>query len=140
LESNVEIYRRAIDAFNRDGVEGVLPFISEEVEVYDPDLPPGEYEGHHGVRLVLTQLTSGFQDVEVLDFRLLAAGDRVVALTRTRGQGERTDLQVELSDAHTVTIRDGKIVYWRLYLDQGEALTDAGLDPALALPESSPKS
>jgi hypothetical protein len=33
-----------------------------------------------------------------------------------------------------MTFRDGKIVYWRLYLDRGEALSDAGLDPALANP------
>ena len=25
-----------------------------------------------------------------------------------------------------MTFRDGKIVYWRLYLDRNEALTDAG--------------
>jgi ketosteroid isomerase-like protein len=136
LDTNVEIYQHVLEAFNRDGVEGILPFISEDVEVYDPDFPPGEYHGHEAVRLVAGQLMSGFREVEILDFRLLPAGDRVVALLRTRGQGEGTDLQVELRDAHTVTIRDGKIVYWRLYLDQGEALSDAGLDPSLAIPGS----
>ena len=41
---------------------------------------------------------------------------------------------METRDAHTVTFRDGKIAYWRVYLDQVEALTDAGLDPELASP------
>ena len=31
-----------------------------------------------------------------------------------------------------MTFRDGKIVYWRLYLNRAEALRDAGLDPDLA--------
>ena len=31
-----------------------------------------------------------------------------------------------------MTFRDGKITYWRLYMDQAEALADAGLDPSLA--------
>jgi ketosteroid isomerase-like protein len=75
---------------------------------------------------------SGFEEVEIQEFRLLPAGDRVVALLRTRGRGEGNDLEVEMRDAHTVTFRDGKIIHWRLYLDQGEALADAGLDPALA--------
>jgi ketosteroid isomerase-like protein len=75
---------------------------------------------------------SGFEDVEIRDFRLLPAGDRVVALLHTRARGERDDLTIEQRDAHTITFRDGKIAYWRLYLDQGEALSDAGLDPELA--------
>jgi ketosteroid isomerase-like protein len=87
---------------------------------------------------VIEQLISGFEDVEVQDLKLLAAGDRVVALLRTRGRGGRIDLEVEMRDAHTLTFRDGKITYWRLYLDQAEALSDAGLDPALALTRSAP--
>ena len=132
VQDNVETYQRVLEAFNRDGVEGVLPYMSEDVEVYDPDLPPAAYRGHAGIRQVAGQLMSGFEDVEIQEFRLHPSGDRVVALLRTRGWGERNDLEIEMRDAHTVTFRDGKIVHWRLYLDQGEALADAGLDPALA--------
>jgi hypothetical protein len=31
-----------------------------------------------------------------------------------------------------MTFRDGKVVHWRVYLDQAEALSEAGLDPGLA--------
>jgi ketosteroid isomerase-like protein len=134
-QANVEIYERVLEAFNREGIDGVLPFFSEDVEVYDPDLPPDAYRGREAVRRVAEQLMSGFKDVEIQDFRLLPAGDRVVALLRTRGKAERDDLEIEMHDAHTITIRDGKIVHWRLYLDQAEALSDAGLDPALARAE-----
>jgi ketosteroid isomerase-like protein len=130
--TNVEIFERVIEAFNRDGVDGVLPYYTDDAEVYDPDLPPGTYRGRDAVSRVIEMLVSGFEDVEIRDFRLLPAGDRVVALLHTRGRGERGDLEVETRDAHTITFRDGKITYWRLYLDQGEALSDAGLDPALA--------
>jgi ketosteroid isomerase-like protein len=129
--ANVEIYEQLLQAFNREGVDGVLPYFSEDVEVFDPDLPPDAYRGREAVRRVAEQLMSGFKDVEIQEFRLLPAGDRVVALLRTSGKGEGNDLEIEMSDAHTVTFRDGKIVHWRLYLDQGEALADAGLDPAL---------
>jgi hypothetical protein len=30
-----------------------------------------------------------------------------------------------------LTFHDGKVTYWRVYLDQREALKDAGLDPEL---------
>jgi ketosteroid isomerase-like protein len=132
MTTNLETYRRIIESFNRDGIDGVVPFFADDVEVYDPDLPEGPYRGPDAVRHVVEQLMSGFENVEVRDFRLLPAGDRVVALLHTRAKGERDDLTVEQRDAHTITFRDGKIAYWRLYLDQGEALSDAGLDPELA--------
>jgi ketosteroid isomerase-like protein len=136
MATNVEIFQRVIEAFNRDGVDAVLPYYWDDAEVYDPDLPPGTYRGREAVGRVIEMLMSGFEDVEIRDFRLLAAGDRVVALLHTHGRGERDDLVVETRDAHTITFRDGKIAYWRLYLDQAEALTDAGLDPELATAES----
>jgi ketosteroid isomerase-like protein len=131
-ESNVETYQRLIEAFNRDGLEGALPFFTDDAEVYDPDLPEGSYRGREAIRRVIEQLMSGFENVEVRGYKLLPAGDRVVALLHTRSRAPSGALTVEQRDAHTITFRDGKVVYWRLYLDQGEALSDAGLDPELA--------
>jgi ketosteroid isomerase-like protein len=132
MKTNVEIFQQLVEAFNRDGVEGVLPYYTDDAEVYDPDLPPGTYRGREAISRVIEQLMSGFRHVEIRNFQLIPAGDRVVALLHTHGMGERDGLEVELRDAHTVTFRDGKITYWRLYLDPGEALSDAGLDPELA--------
>ena len=75
--TNVEIFERVIEAFNRDGLEGVLPYYTDDAEVYDPDLPPGSYRGLDAVSRVIEMLISGFEDVEIRDFRLLPAGDRV---------------------------------------------------------------
>jgi ketosteroid isomerase-like protein len=132
MDTNLETYRRVLETFNREGIDGVMSYFTDDVEVYDPDLPPGRYRGPEAARRVAEQLMSGFEKVEIQNFRLLPAGDRVVALLHTRGKGERDDLVVETRDAHTITSRDGKIAYWRLYLDQAEALADVGLDPELA--------
>ena len=132
MKTNIEIFEELLEAFNREGVEGVLPYYTDDAEVYDPDLPPGTYRGRQAISRVIEQLMSGFRRVEIRSFELLPAGDRVVALLHTLGMGERDDLEVELHDAHTVTFHDGKITYWRLYLDPAEALSDAGLDPELA--------
>jgi ketosteroid isomerase-like protein len=137
MPTNVEIYQRMLETFNREGLDGALRFFREDAEVYDPDLPAGSYRGREAIRRVIGELMSGFEDVEVRDFRLIPAGDRVVALLHTRSKGERDDLTVEQRDAHTITFHDGKVAYWRLYLDQGEALADAGLDPELANAASS---
>ena len=36
-DTNVEIFRRLLEAFNNEGVEGVLSYFDDDVEVYDPD-------------------------------------------------------------------------------------------------------
>jgi ketosteroid isomerase-like protein len=136
METNLELYQRILETFNREGVEGVMPYLADDVEVYDPDLPPGRYRGPEAVKWVSEQLMSGFENVEIRAFKLLPAGDRVISLLHTYAKGERDDLEIEARTAHTITFRDGKIAYWRLYLDQTEALTDAGLDPELATARS----
>jgi ketosteroid isomerase-like protein len=133
MKTNVEIYEEVLEAFNESGIDGVLPFFSEDIEVFDPDLPRnGTYRGRTALRALLEQFLTGAEQTQVRGYELLPAGDRVVALTRTYSRGEGGNPEVEVRDAHTMTFRDGKIVYWRLYLDRREALTDVGLDPELA--------
>jgi len=128
---NVETYRRIIEAWNDGGVEAVLPYYDPEIEIYDPDLPgEGTYRGHDGARVVLGQMMDGGAVTSIKNWDLVPAGDRVIGLLHTHWQFGKRD--VELHDAHTLTFRDGKVVYWRVYLDQREALRDAGLDPELA--------
>jgi ketosteroid isomerase-like protein len=127
-EENVEIYRKLLEAFNREGVDGILQYFSEDVEVYDPDLPGGGlFRGHQGVRDFISQLTEGFDLLEIRDYELVPAGDRVVGLLHTYARGRQGGVEVEIRDAHVHTFRDGKIVHWRLYLDRKEALADAGV-------------
>jgi ketosteroid isomerase-like protein len=138
MQNNVDIYRRIIEAWNTDGIDGVLPFYDDDIELYDPDLPGGgRYRGREAVREALEKVSSGFE-LEIRDWELIPAGDRVVGLLHTKGTDPRKDgINVEIREAHTLTFRDGKAIYWRAYLDQGEALTDAGLDPGLAVAGSS---
>jgi ketosteroid isomerase-like protein len=133
--TNVEITRRLFSAFNEEGIEGVLPYYDDDCEVYDPDVPRNRtYRGKEGLRSFLNLVLMGAEQTEIRDYELLPAGDRVVALVRTYFRGDGGGPEVEVRDAHTMTFRDGKIVYWRLYIDGVEALTDAGLDPDLARP------
>jgi ketosteroid isomerase-like protein len=128
-ESNAEIFERLLEDFNRSGVDGALPYFAEDVEIYDPDLPEGPYRGLHALRLLLEAFLRGAEQTEVLGWEFVPAGDRVVGLLHTYSRAEGGAPEVEVRDAHTMTFRDGKIVYWRLYIDRAEALSDAGLDP-----------
>ena len=130
-ESNIEIYRKIIEAFNRDGAEGVLPFFAPDAEAYDPDGPNGGgFRGREAIARFIRQLVEG-ADVSAQELRLLSAGDRVVGVVQSRRSRSEDDAEVEMVEAHTFTFRDGRIVYWRAYLDPAEALADVGLDPAI---------
>lgn len=134
-ETNIEIYRRMLAVFNERGLEGVVEFFDEDVEVYDPDLPEGtRIRGHDAVLRTFGEMLDAFEEMKVEDFEAIPAGDRVVALIHTAGYGQGRYGQVDLEqrDAHVMTFRNGKITYWRLYMDQAEALADAGLDPSRA--------
>src|SRR5436190_14358928 len=113
-ETNVEIFRHVLNAFNQDGIGGVLPYFADDAEVYDPDLPGepglpgnGTYKGKDAVRDVLELMLTGAEQTEVREYELLPAGDRVVALTRTYARGNGGNPEVEVRDAHTMTFRDG---------------------------------
>src|SRR5688572_26039527 len=117
-DSNAARYEQALEAFRREGSEGLIPHFDPEIEVYDPDLPGGgSFHGHEGARLVLEQLTGDFEEIEIKGFELHSVGDRVVGLVHTCLRGP-DGTEIEIRDAHTWTFRDGKVVYWRLYLDQ----------------------
>jgi ketosteroid isomerase-like protein len=136
-DTNLEITRRLFKAFNEEGVEGVLRYYDDDCEIYDPDVPGiRSYRGKEGLRRFLNLLLMGAEQTEIRDYELHSAGDRVVALMRTYFRGDGGGPEVEVRDAHTMTFRDGKITYWRLYIDRTEALTDAGLDPDVGRPAS----
>jgi ketosteroid isomerase-like protein len=140
-ETHLEIFRRLLVAFNERGLEGAVEFFDEDVEVYDPDMPEGtKIRGHDAVLRTFGEMVDAFDEMKVEDFELIPAGDRVVALIHTagHGQGRFGPMELEQRDAHVMTFRDGKITYWRLYMDQAEALADAGLDPSRAWRQRGP--
>lgn len=130
-ESNVETCRAIIEAFNRDGTAGVLPYFAPDAEAYDPDAPNGGgFRGRDAIASFIQQLVEG-AEVSARELRFLSAGDRVVGIVQSRRSRSEDGTEVGMVEAHTVTFSDGKIVYWRAYLDPAEALADAGIDPIL---------
>ena len=95
MGNNVEIYQLILETFNREGDRRRDAVLHRRRRGLRPRPARGPYRGPEAARRVAELLMSGFEDVEVKDFRLLSAGDRVVALLHTRAKGERVDLEVE---------------------------------------------
>jgi ketosteroid isomerase-like protein len=122
---------RALEAFNRDGPEAILPFLHPDVVWDESELParqPGVYHGHDGVRKLLEENAALWDGITVSVDELIEGeeGD-VVAFIRVKGRGRNTGVEVELAVAEVWRLRDGKAGQVRLYLDRQEALEAAAV-------------
>jgi ketosteroid isomerase-like protein len=103
---------------------------------FDPDVrwdasvrPDGKvWSGPQGVREAMTEWSSTWEEWELEVERYLdAGGGRVLALWRERGRGRGSQVPTEQRGANLFTVRDGRIVAVRVYVDQRTALAAAGL-------------
>jgi hypothetical protein len=141
-QENVELVRRSIeDLISGEGefdTEGMLAKMPDE-ELLDPQVEwdasevpvldiAGVYRGIEDVRQYWRQWFAAWQILH-FDYRLVDAGDRVVALfDHQRMRGRSTGIEVPVPEYATVsTFRNGLVVHWKLYMSQSEALEAAGL-------------
>jgi ketosteroid isomerase-like protein len=126
---NVEILRRAIDAFNRRDLEAATRYADPEIEVdwsQSRGLEAGVYRGAEAVRDFWSNYFDIFDRIAVTPEEFIDLGDRMVVPTRTRLHG-REGIEVQTRSAFVVTLRHGRIVEWRLYQEKAEALEAVGL-------------
>jgi ketosteroid isomerase-like protein len=127
-QENVELTRRAFQAFNDRDLDTVLAGLHDDVEAF-PRLAAveGGYRGHEGVRRWWEQLLGAFPDfqAEILEERDL--GEFMVVAIRVRGRGAESDTPLDSAIWHVNQFRDGKVIRWRVYTSESEALDAVGL-------------
>jgi len=134
-QANVEIVRRLSEMAYREGVNSAMEtaiaegrFDNDVEWVEDPAWPDaGTYRGLSAIRSVVAQRTDSF-DVDQQIERLIDAGDDVVAFVRWNGRGHRSGAETETRLATVTTLRAGKVVRVRFYLDRQDALKAVGLE------------
>ena len=127
---NVEIVRATYEAFYHKSREEMLEFLDPGIEWDESDLParrPGVYHGHEGIISLMEENATLWENICIAIDDIAEGDDRVIAFIRAKGRGRNTGVDVELASAQVWTIRDGKAVHVRLYLDREEALQAAGL-------------
>jgi uncharacterized protein len=129
-QENVEIVRRFYEQFNSSGAPD-FGLLDPEIVWYQPDEIAGGrgiYRGHGGVRLAIGEMHDTFDEFRSVPEKLIDAGDdRVVVLARHAGVGRGSGAPFDQRVGHVWTLRDGKLIEWRAYLDQSEALEAVGL-------------
>jgi uncharacterized protein len=130
-QENVEIVRRALQAWERSDLKGAADLLDPEVEWrMPPNIPEaGTYRGRDEVMRRLEEFLEAWDDLAVTVEELIDAGDRVVALVRYSGQGRGSGIEIGgvSTDAQVWTLRDGKALRVELYGGTADALEAAGL-------------
>ncbi|HEV7461170.1 MAG TPA: nuclear transport factor 2 family protein [Solirubrobacteraceae bacterium] len=128
-QENVEIVRRAFEAWDRRDYDAAASHFSADLEIDASDriLNPAVYTGIDGARRFRSEIAEAWDEFHVEVEDLLPAGDEVVALVRSIARGPSSGAEVESRAAWVVDVREQKVTRLRLYRDRGQALEAAGL-------------
>ena len=127
---NVEIVRRAFEAWNGGDPEAAIELLDPEVEWHlPPNFPDAQaWQGRDAVVQGLAGVVGAWDEFRAELQELIDAGDRVVALVRFHGRAAITglDLGGVSVDAQIWTLRDGRAVDIQMYNGSDDALREVG--------------
>jgi ketosteroid isomerase-like protein len=128
---NVELVKRAFEAFNDGGTEAFIPYAHPEIEFSTPsDLAsePDTYRGHEGVRRYWDSFFEIMEDIKVVPNELYERSGLVVADMTLKATGRATGIEAEQQVYAVLTVADDKAIGISFHptLKEAEAEADAG--------------
>jgi ketosteroid isomerase-like protein len=135
-QENVDIVRRAYDAFARGDIEGLISLLDSNIEWVSPgpsDLPTaGQRRGHEQVKQFFGSVSElyDFQSFEPRTF--IAEGELVVVLGQDTVVAKSTGKTFSEHWAHAFTVKNGKVVHFQEYIDTAAAVAELRAAPARA--------
>jgi ketosteroid isomerase-like protein len=129
-DDNVEVVRRLMAAFNERDLNAVLELMDEGVEFYAPQTAlsvdrNSSYQGHEGIRQYFDDVGGLWTDLQVVPKEYRSADSHVVSVGTIVGEREGRVLRTDIAWAWK--LRDGKVVWGRVYSEPDEAFQDAGI-------------
>jgi ketosteroid isomerase-like protein len=128
-QENVEVFRRAIDAFNRSDFEAALALCDPEVEwVGDPRVSGVRTRrGHAEVKRYLESVPKYWEELRLEPERFVDRGNQLLVLARMVARTRRGGPEIDRQFDQVISLHDGKIIRGRWFLTRDEALEAAGL-------------
>jgi ketosteroid isomerase-like protein len=124
-EGSVEIVRAGFEAFNRGGVDALLPFVHPDFEVTTPPelaSEPDTYRGHEGVRRYFDSFYEAMEEIRWDSHSFREVEDRVVVEFTLRARGKSTGLDVAQEAVMVWSLVDGRAIGLDLFPTLDEAL------------------
>jgi ketosteroid isomerase-like protein len=126
-EENVEVVRRALEAFRDGDVEGALALGHPDIVSARVDPDGAVFHGHDGLLQLMADWMEGFEEWSYRAEEYVDAGDQVIVHIRQWGRGAGSGAQVEADNWIVYTVEDGLITRFQIYTDRGQAYAAAGL-------------
>ncbi len=130
-QENVEIVRKAFDAFSRDDLEGTLEQFAPDLEFYPTgrfmDTQP-VYHGPEGWTDFWHTFHEAWEQITISIERIEDVGDDRVLVSGTfHGTGRGSGVEATVESAWLVKVKDGLIAVNHSFARRDEALEAAGL-------------
>src|SRR5262249_8839308 len=108
----------------REGDPAFLETWDPEIEFHVPDTLPGggDLRGPLAVLAFFETVGDLWENPLPEPEEFLAAGDKLMVLGTWRARARSTGVEVELPFVHVQQFRNGKLVYFRNYIDAAKAL------------------
>jgi ketosteroid isomerase-like protein len=127
-QENVEVVKRAIDAFNRRDLDSFDEICDADIELSVPMVDtPDSFRGREGIELFYGRFPQTWEEYGMLTDEVRSVGERVLVLGRASGRERESGVPVEMPLAWVFELRGGRVSRARAYLDHAEALEAAGL-------------
>jgi ketosteroid isomerase-like protein len=126
---NVELLRRAIDAYNARDLDAVIACCDPSIEFHSMvGAGGGVYSGHEGMRRWHLDLEDAWGiDIRIEPEAYFDLGDRSLLFHVLRGRGRNSGARVAMPNAAAASWREGLIVRLETYIHREDALSDLGV-------------
>jgi ketosteroid isomerase-like protein len=127
-EERVEIVRSMVDAWNRRDYPAALELVAADIRAEEHlggDLE-GTYEEIPGLQK-WARFWGSFVDFHTEIEECIPVDDEVVFAAHHFGRGKAARVEVEMRNWHVLTVRNGKVVRYRVFQTKPEALEAVGL-------------
>src|SRR6185295_11798995 len=129
IAAETELLREAYAALNRNDIPAFVNALDPQIEWTEPaDYGPtaGTYRGLAAVTAHVSQARDTWAEGSCEPERFVVAGDKIIVFVhvRVRLKHETEWREGRLADVYT--LRNGKIIQWRSFLDRQQALEWAG--------------
>src|SRR5262245_8348542 len=124
LAAETEALRGAYAALNRGDISGFVKVCHPQVERNEEVVSPGAgiYRGLEAVTAHLAQARGNWAEGSCEPERFITAGGKIIVFAHVHVRLKHEKEWREGDTADVYTFRDGKVIGWRLFIDQRQAL------------------
>ena len=131
-DANIELVRRGYEAMRRRDVDELLGYCDPDIEFVSlvGEVEGEVYRGAEGVRQFFRDLLGVWEVWDVRPERFESARDAVLVTGSSGLRGKGSGLEMTVDWGQVFRLRDGKVLWTRIYADPAQARAEFEAAPA----------